>query len=103
MGQYNEFDSPPSRPPEQDTSKTMRSCSNAQARLCSNSIQSTTVKRRVAAHVATPTHTQDTQEYLMDNHRNEEPNQTHWNTLEIRFVLLPPSAPRVTALVSDDV
>ncbi len=50
--------------------------SNAQARRCSYKATSTPMKKHVAANVATPKHTQDTQEYLIYNHKKEEPNKT---------------------------
>ncbi len=43
---------------------------------CSNQITSAIMKKRVAKNVATQKLTQDAQEYLIDNHMNEEPNQT---------------------------
>jgi hypothetical protein len=43
----------------------------------------------VATNVATPKHTQDTQEYLIDNHKKEEPNKTQREYLENLFVRIP--------------
>jgi len=71
------FRSPLSRPLEYYVLKTIRSYSNAQARPCSNKATSIVMKKHVATNVATPKHTQDTQEYLINNHEKEEPNQTH--------------------------
>ena len=56
---------------------TIPSCSNAQAKPCSDTIQSTTMKTHVAAHVATPKHTQDTPNNVRDTYEKEERNQTH--------------------------
>jgi hypothetical protein len=50
------------------------------------------MKKHVAKNVATPKHTQDTQEYLMDNHEKVEHTQTHREHVENLLVRLPPSA-----------
>jgi len=69
----------------------MLACSSAHARPCSNVAIGTSIKKHVATHVATTKHTQDAQEYVMDNHKKEEPNQTHGEHGENLLVRLPPS------------
>jgi hypothetical protein len=61
---------------EKPALQMMYSCSNAQAIPCSNEILNLGINEHVAIHVATPKHSQDTQEYVMDNLQKEEPNKT---------------------------
>ncbi len=49
------------------------------------------MKKHVATDVATPKHHQDTQEYLVYNHKQEKSNKTQGEHGENLLVRLPPS------------